>query len=91
MAPTGLLDLDDATARRLYTERLDERADTILTALADVAREHPGQPLAILCFENVAVGEECHRRWFADWLSDRHGLTADETDAAPAQQLVMDW
>ena len=29
--------------------------------------EDDRQPLLLLCFEDTAKGEQCHRRVFADW------------------------
>ena len=32
----------------------------------------------LLCFENVLVGEECHRRWLAEILRKSFGLSIEE-------------
>jgi hypothetical protein len=79
LAPFGLLDphllVDES--QRLYRQRLDIRADRIVATLARIATQHPGEPLVLLCFERVP-GEECHRRWFAEWFEDRFGVVVPE-------------
>jgi hypothetical protein len=64
--------------RSVYLDRLDARAGRIVARLAALARQHPGRQLVVLCYENVAAGDVCHRRWLADWLEDRFGIAADE-------------
>jgi hypothetical protein len=82
LAPFGLLDSSIPTdeCRRLYLERLCDKADRIVAVLARIATEHRGQPLCLLCFEDVSK-DECHRRWFAAWWQDRFGLTVPEVPA----------
>jgi hypothetical protein len=80
-------------ARRRYLARLDRHAEEIVTALAALARSHPDQPLVVLCFEDVHAGQVCHRRWFAEWMQDRHGVEFPElrpdTDAVDQPQLAF--
>jgi hypothetical protein len=66
LAPFGLLDPNIPTdeRRRLFLERLCDRADRIVAVLARITTQHPGQPLCLLCFEDVSKDER-HRRWFA--------------------------
>jgi hypothetical protein len=80
LAPWGLLDrqLPTDECRRRYVDRLDAQAERIVSALADVARSHAGRQLCVLCFEDVHVGEVCHRRWFAQWFEDRYGIEVPE-------------
>jgi hypothetical protein len=79
----GRDDLDGAAAQAAYVTRLDDLGDTVVFNLAAIARDHPGEQLVVLCFENVPAGESCHRRWFAGWMEDRYGLVVPEL-AAPA-------
>jgi hypothetical protein len=73
--------LDPDEASHLYRARLDRHADKIITDLAAIARQHPGQALVVLCYENVHAGQSCHRRWFAEWCHQRHGLVVPELPA----------
>jgi hypothetical protein len=70
--------LDDEAAWLAYLERLDRRSGQLVGFLADVARRHPGQPVVVLCFEDVHAGQVCHRRWMAEWFVERFGLTVPE-------------
>ena len=92
MAPYGLLsdDLTTDEARRRYRQRLDEQADGVAAALATIATEHPGQPLVLLCYENVQAGEQCHRRWLAGWLADRYGIEVPEATIVAQQPSLFD-
>lgn len=64
-----------------YHARLDELGDEVVTELADIARDHPGEgPLVLLCYENVHAGGDCHRRWFAEWFEDHYGIVVPEAD-----------
>ena len=58
--------------------QLDDQAGPTVRFLADVARTHPGRRLCVCCYENVLAGEVCHRRWFAEWMEDCHGLVVPE-------------
>jgi hypothetical protein len=82
LAPWGLLSptMDDATARRIYVDRLNVRAGDVVAELAGIARAYPGQPLVVLCFE--PAGQECHRFWFADWFGGRYGVEVSELPSA---------
>jgi hypothetical protein len=70
--------LDVDAARSAYVARLEARAQSVVAFLAAVARQHPGQPVVVLCFDNVHAGESCHRRWFAGWFEDRFGIAVPE-------------
>ena len=80
LAPYGVFGqgLDPDEGRRRYRERLDANAPAIVTNLAEIARQHPGEPLCLLCFEDVEAGEACHRRWFAEWAKERYGIVVPE-------------
>jgi hypothetical protein len=78
--------LDDDTARAAYRNRLDHHAEVILASLAEVARRHPGQPVVVLCFEDVHTGQDCHRRWFAEWFEERYGIAVAELP--PREEVV---
>jgi hypothetical protein len=73
--------LDADAARSAYVTRLDARAQAVVGFLAAVARQHPDQPVVVLCFENVHAGESCHRRWLAEWFEDRFGVSVCEVKA----------
>jgi hypothetical protein len=64
--------------RPLYRLRLDDHADAIVSELTDLARQHDGQTLVPLCFENVHAGQHCHRRVFAKWFEGRYGIDVPE-------------
>ena len=83
LAPWGLVNggkapfsLDERRER--YERRLDERSDEVVALLARLAVEHPGEQLCLLCFEDVHAGQECHRRWLAEWIEDRFGIDVPE-------------
>jgi hypothetical protein len=90
-APWGLMDPELPTdeCRRLYVQRLDDRADRIVGGLAAIARQNPGERLVLLCFEDVEAGQVCHRRWFAEWFEDRYGIEVPEL-TAENQQMTFD-
>jgi hypothetical protein len=87
-APWGLMDADDWRER--YEQRLDAEGDRIIRQLARIARQCPGEQLALLCFENVNAGEECHRRTLAEWLEDRLDIRVPEM-AADDQLPGWEW
>ena len=69
---------DDVEARLAYLARLQDLAEPTIRFLSDVARANPGQPLVVLCFEDVHAGGVCHRTWFAEWMKGRFGITVKE-------------
>jgi hypothetical protein len=71
--------LDDDAARAAYLDRLDRHDEQLVGFLADVARRHRGQPVVVLCFEDVHAGQSCHRRWLADWFQARFGIEVPES------------
>jgi hypothetical protein len=79
--------LDEETARAAYGQRLDRHAGAILAGLAEVARRHPGQPVVVLCFEDVHAGQVYPRRWFAEWFEERYGIAVAEL---PSRAEVVD-
>ncbi len=80
LAPFGIFGkgLPTDVARRRYLDRLEAKVDQSVAALADVTRQHPGERLCVLCFEDVHAGQECHRRWFAEWFEQRFGDVVPE-------------
>jgi hypothetical protein len=91
LAPWGVFgrDLPSDVARERYERRLDEKGDEVVALLARLAVEHPGEQLVLCCFEDVHAGQECHRRWLAEWLEDRYDIEVPElTESA---QLALDW
>jgi hypothetical protein len=90
LAPWGLLDPDMPTdeCQRRYRQRLDAKSERIVALLARLARRH-GQRLVLLCFEDVWAGQVCHRRWFAEWFEQRHGIVLPELEAPDDAQLRL--
>jgi hypothetical protein len=92
LAPFGIFgkDLPAHVARGRYMDRLQEKAGQFVPALAAIARQHPGERLCVLCFEDVHAGRECHRRWFAEWFEHRFGDVVPEVidvDRAGASEV----
>jgi hypothetical protein len=81
LKPWGLLarpPLEQDEFRRRYVERLDRIGVERLRATFDrIAAEH-GEPLVLLCWENVHAGKFCHRRVFADWWAAQTGEEVPE-------------
>ncbi|MFZ3595063.1 hypothetical protein [Streptomyces sp. BH104] len=75
--------------RRVYRERLQIHREEILAGLVEVAEGHPGQRGVLLCFENVNKGEECHRRWAAEWFIEVYGWDVPEIKDGPDQLLAF--
>jgi hypothetical protein len=75
-----------AERRAVYEKRLARYGDEAIAKLAEIAQRHSGRRLVLLCFEDVNAGEECHRRWCAEWFEQRHGLVVPEL---PADQLRL--
>jgi hypothetical protein len=76
LAPHGLIgkELSDKQFRKLYRERLDQfGVEKIEAVLAAIARAYDKPGVVLLCFENVLIGESCHRRIFADWWEQQTG------------------
>jgi hypothetical protein len=69
---------------RRYTEQLDRLAGYIEAKLSDLAGQY-GQ-VCLLCFEQRIRGpQDCHRRLWAQWWTERTGQEIPEHDlAAPA-------
>jgi hypothetical protein len=53
-----------------------------LELLDDAAAQAGGQPLMLMCFEDVLSGRDCHRRHLAAWLERTTGLVVPELGAA---------
>jgi hypothetical protein len=67
----------DNFARR-YREQLDRLADEIATKLGWLAEDGP---VVLLCYERRVRGpQDCHRRIWADWWSERTGEVIPELD-----------
>ncbi|NDK24668.1 DUF488 domain-containing protein [Streptomyces sp. TR1341] len=64
--------------RKIYRERLRVREPEILAALEELARKYPDVPAALMCFEDVNAGLDCHRRWAAEWFGQRFGWDVPE-------------
>ncbi|MFC9604566.1 hypothetical protein ACFTTN_14045 [Streptomyces niveus] len=64
--------------RKIYRERLRVCEPEILDALDELARKYPDVPAALMCFEDVNGGLDCHRRWAAEWFGQRFGWEVPE-------------
>lgn len=69
------LEAYDAQLSRYGTGHLQAR-------FAAIAGVH-GEPLVLLCFENLATGDLCHRRQFAAWWYAETGQEVPEMGAQP--------
>ncbi|PWI15983.1 hypothetical protein DI272_18800 [Streptomyces sp. Act143] len=70
-----------AVERIVYFERLRVYEHEILAALQELAKRYPETPACLMCFEAVAEkGEECHRRWYAEWAQKRYGWDIPELE-----------
>jgi hypothetical protein len=80
-SPTGVFrnpTLVSLTEQRVaYFQRLGDLRADLLAELADIARANPGQPLVLLCFEDVTK-DECHRTWFAEWFQGTFDVPVTE-------------
>ncbi|MGI8800618.1 MAG: DUF488 family protein [Solirubrobacteraceae bacterium] len=67
-----------------YRERLDRiGVDRLRHQFDQIAAEHPGRPLVLLCWEKP--GKPCHRIVFAEWWYERTGQVVAEQESQPAQ------
>ena len=82
LMPAGLLRkprLEPAEFERLYVQRLDAFGiERIGRRLQEIADEHGGPVLVLLCWEKVAKGEFCHRRVFTTWWQEHTGQAVPE-------------
>ena len=63
---------DDAAFEESYLVGLEGiGVDRIGAVLRKIGDEEGGDPLALLCFEDVHAGQVCHRRMFARWWQAR--------------------
>jgi hypothetical protein len=70
--------LDDRSFRRIYWKKLSKTGvDAILSALENVPNPE-GKRLALACFEDIFVGQPCHRRDFADYWAIKTGELVPE-------------
>lgn len=88
LAPHGLMkiaDRDEFEAR--YRERLDSHGVPAIAAALHaiyVGQPAPRLPLALLCFEDLDVGEWCHRRTFAAWWQEKTGVAIEDCNTGEA-------
>jgi hypothetical protein len=82
LTPFGIFgrdDLDADEARALYRERLDHYAERVVSDLADLARQHPGKALVVMCFEDLTRPDTyCHRGWLAKWFEETYRIQVTE-------------
>jgi len=81
-------DMKAAAAR--YKQYLHEKKVSVERALDSFTDTYPGEPLVMLCYEsrNAAMGGECHRRWFADWVEAEYGFWVPEAGVLPPAPVV---
>lgn len=80
LAPPYWIAWDDKFKGK-YLEYLDEITfERISEGLQNISRESVGQPLVLLCFENVVAGKDCHRRHFAEWWESKTGEPVREVE-----------
>lgn len=71
---------DVAAAEQSYRAGLDEiGVERVRDQLQELAEES-GLPLVLLCHEDVLHGDDCHRRWFADWYGEQTGQVIPELE-----------
>ncbi len=64
-----------------YRKHLEKfGVERLKTIFEDLAGQHEGRRLVLLCFENVLAGESCHRRIFARWWEEQTGTAIPELD-----------
>jgi hypothetical protein len=69
---------DEAEFVQRYYARLDKHGPARIAArLREIHEQHDGRPLALLCYEDLAVSW-CHRRKFADWWQQHTGQVIPE-------------
>lgn len=68
--------------RDRYWRQLDDTEQRVARTLQDLTARYPGHRLVLLCWERLDGTNECHRRWAADWFTQR-GLTVPELAPPP--------
>lgn len=76
-APHNLRHIEDlGVFAPRYLARLEEHKEEIIQALTDLATD--GEPIVLLCFENLAKGKWCHRTTLGLWLFETTGQVVPE-------------
>jgi hypothetical protein len=82
LAPFGIFGNDkyrgEELMRDAYRKKLWSQAAHVEAELDALSFRHPDQHLCMLCYCNVRKGEYCHRRWFAEWITDMYGFQVPE-------------
>jgi hypothetical protein len=74
LVPWGLRQYERAEFQAKYRARLDKHGvDKIRRVLRAIWHQHGERPLALLCFEDLARGDWCHRRMFVAWWLEQTG------------------
>lgn len=65
---------------RRYRHLLYLKSEHVFDQLSELTAKYGNaQPLVLLCYENVAAGDYCHRTWAARWLAEQvPGITVPE-------------
>ena len=50
----------------------------LMVRLQEVSEKNPEGKIALLCWENLAKGDWCHRRMFAEWWEEKTGMVVEE-------------
>ncbi len=89
-APYGLRGIgDQAEFRKAYRHRLHKIGiDKVYDQIATIAADYPGQPLVLLCYEDLTKGEWCHRTLFAEWWFEKTGQQIPEMGDYPIGKPV---
>jgi hypothetical protein len=92
MAPYGLMakDLPTDERRERYRARLDDKGDEIVTALADLVIEHPGETLVLCASRTSMPGRSAtgarHRGTRGGRLAPRGSLRSPANRVGPVVQ-----
>lgn len=75
--------------RESYVRKLEAAGmEAIGKSIEQVSAAAGGRDPVLLCFENVAGGEWCHRRMFAEWWVDRIGEPVDELELMTPEEIA---
>lgn len=88
LAPYGIhgKNYPEEIAKDLYMRQLDELGVSgIKVVFKKIASQFEGKDVILCCWENVNQGEECHRRWLAEYILQHTGKELKEaTEVAKA-------
>jgi len=90
LAPHGLFKkYQGEEFKRRYMDRLEELGEKkIRTALEAISKRNQNKDIVLLCWENLAKGLVCHRRYFADWWKATTGEEVEELEQMAQRSTV---